>query len=60
MRNTSWLWTTLLFALVAVLFLIGPIDVLIPFAVSERLDTGAGAYGVLLTAFGVARLRVPS
>ncbi len=34
-------------------FLIGPIDVLIPFAVSERLDAGAGAYGVLLTAFGI-------
>jgi H+ antiporter protein len=52
-RGTSWLWTTLLFALIAVLFLIGPIDVLIPFAVGERLDAGAGAYGVLLTAFGV-------
>ncbi len=52
-RSTSWLWTTLVFALVAVLFLIGPIDVLIPFAVSERLDGGAGAYGILLTAFGV-------
>lgn len=52
-RNTSWLWTTLLFALVAVLFLIGPIDVLIPFAVSERLGAGAGAYGILLTAFGI-------
>jgi H+ antiporter protein len=52
-RSTSWLWTTLLFALVAVLFLIGPIDVLIPFAVSERLGGGASAYGILLTAFGV-------
>ncbi len=52
-RHTSWLWTTLLFALIAVLFLIGPIDVLIPFAVTDRLDSGAGAYGALLTAFGI-------
>jgi MFS family permease len=52
-RNTSWLWTTLLFALVAVLFLIGPIDILIPFAVRDQLDAGAGAYGVLLAAFGI-------
>jgi H+ antiporter protein len=52
-RRTPWLWTTLLFALIAVLFLIGPIDVLIPFAVSDRLDAGAGAYGTLLAAFGV-------
>jgi MFS family permease len=52
-RGTSWLWTTLLFALIAVLFLIGPIDVLIPFAVQEQLGAGAGAYGILLTAFGV-------
>jgi H+ antiporter protein len=52
-RDTRWLWTTLVFALVAVLFLIGPIDVLIPFAVTDRLDAGAGAYGALLTAFGI-------
>jgi MFS family permease len=52
-RRTPWLWSTLLFALVAVLFLIGPIDVLIPFAVGERLDGGAGEYGALLTAFGI-------
>jgi MFS family permease len=52
-RRTSWLWTTLLFALIAVLFLIGPIDVLIPFAVTDRIDGGAGAYGTLIAAFGI-------
>lgn len=52
-RRTPWLWSTLMFALVAVLFLIGPIDVLIPFAVQDRLGAGAGAYGLLLTAFGI-------
>ena len=52
-RSTPWLWATLLFALVAVLALVGPIDVLTPFAVRERLDGGAAEYGVLLTAFGI-------
>src|SRR4029078_203199 len=33
--------------------LIGPIDVLIPFAVTDRLDAGAGAYGMLIASFGV-------
>ena len=51
--DTPWLWATLGFALLAVLALIGPIDVLIPFAVGERLGGGAGEYGALLTAFGI-------
>lgn len=52
-RQTPWLWATLSFALIAVLALIGPIDVLIPFAVGERLDGGASEYGALLAAFGL-------
>lgn len=52
-RRTPWLWTTLVFALIAVLFLIGPIDVLIPFAVTDRIGAGAGAYGTLIAAFGI-------
>ncbi len=52
-RRTSWLWATLLFALVAVLFVIGPLEVLLPFAVRDRLGGGAGDYGVALAAFGV-------
>ena len=52
-RRTSWLWATLGFAMLAVLALIGPIDILTPFAVREQLGGGAAEYGVLLTAFGV-------
>jgi H+ antiporter protein len=52
-RRTPWLWATLLFALVAVMAIVGPIEVLTPFAVQERLDGGAAEYGVLLTAFGI-------
>lgn len=52
-RRTPWLWATLGFAMLAVLALIGPIDVLTPFAVREQLGGGAAEYGILLTAFGV-------
>jgi MFS family permease len=52
-RKTSWLWATLLFALVAVLFVVGPLEVLLPFAVRENLGGGAEEYGLALAAFGV-------
>jgi hypothetical protein len=38
---TSWLWATLLFALALVLFIIGPLEVLLPFAIRDNLGGGA-------------------
>jgi MFS family permease len=52
-RATSWLWTTLLFALALVLFIIGPLEVLLPFAIRDNLGGGAEDYGLALAAFGV-------
>lgn len=52
-RRTSWLWATLLFAMAFVLFIIGPLEVLLPFAVRDNLGGGADAYGLALAAFGV-------
>jgi MFS family permease len=52
-RATSWLWATLLFALALVLFIIGPLEVLLPFAIRDNLGGGADAYGLALAAFGV-------
>ena len=39
-RRTSWLWATLLFALALVLFIIGPLEVLLPFAIRDNLGVG--------------------
>jgi MFS family permease len=52
-RRTSWLWASLLFALVLVLFIIGPLEVLLPFAIRDNLEGGAEDYGLALAAFGV-------
>jgi MFS family permease len=52
-RATSWLWATLLFALAAVLFVVGPLEVLLPFAIRDNLGGGAEEYGLALAAFGV-------
>ena len=52
-RRTSWLWATLLFALALVLVIIGPLEVLLPFAVRDNLGGGADDYGLALAAFGI-------
>ena len=52
-RQTSWLWASLLFALALVLFIIGPLEVLLPFAIRDNLGGGADEYGLALAAFGV-------
>lgn len=52
-RKTSWLWASLLFALIFVLVIIGPLEVLLPFAIRDNLGGGARDYGVALAAFGV-------
>ena len=52
-RRTSWLWATLLFALALVLFIVGPLEVLLPFAIRDNLGGGAEDYGLALAAFGV-------
>lgn len=53
MVRTRWLLATLLFATVLVLIVIGPIEVLLPFAVKDQTGGGPGAFAVALAAFGV-------
>jgi MFS family permease len=52
-RGQRWLWATLLFACIAILFLLGPIEVLLPFAVRDQTGGGADAYGLVLAVYGI-------
>ncbi len=53
MVRTRWLLATLLFATLLVLVVIGPIEVLLPFAVKNETGGGAGAFALALAAFGI-------
>ncbi|UCZ88019.1 MFS transporter [Gordonia sp. WA4-43] len=53
MARTPWLWGTLLFACVLVLATLGPIEVLVPFALRERVDGGATQHAWVLAGFGL-------
>ena len=50
--RTPWLWATLFFATLLVLATMGPIEVLVPFALRERVDGGAGDHALVLAAYG--------
>jgi len=51
--GTPWLLWTLLFASVFVLVVLGPIEVLLPFAVGDRFADGERTYGFVLACFGI-------
>ncbi|WP_395242593.1 MFS transporter [Agromyces sp. MMS24-K17] len=66
--STRWLLATLVFSIVLVLIIMGPIEVLLPFAVKDQAGGGAGAFAIALGAFGlggavgsltVASMRIP-
>jgi MFS family permease len=50
--RTGWLFATLAFASMYVLLLLGPIEVLLPFAVRDQTGSGAGGFALVLAAFG--------
>jgi MFS family permease len=53
MVRTPWLLGTLLFATVLVLLIMGPLEVLLPFAVRDQTGGGAASFAIALGAFGV-------
>ncbi len=53
MVRTPWLLASLLFASLLVLLIMGPIEVLIPFLVKDRLDGGPNDHARVLVAFGL-------
>lgn len=52
-RQTPWLLWTLVWACISVLFLIGPIEVLLPFVVRDQLAGDSRMFGFLLAVMGV-------
>ena len=68
MVGTRWLLVTLVFASLMILLVVGPLEVLVPFAIIERAGGGPGGHSLVLLAFGaggaiasivVASLRLP-
>ncbi len=53
MIRTPWLLATLLFASVLILLIMGPIEVLVPFAVKDRAGGGPGEHAMVMAAFGI-------
>ncbi|AVM02254.1 MFS transporter [Gordonia iterans] len=52
MRHTPWLWASLFFVSFAVLMAMGPIEVLVPFALRDRAGGDAASHSLVLAAFG--------
>jgi hypothetical protein len=52
-RSQTWLWATLLSALISLLFWVGPFEVLIPFVVKNQIGGGADDLGLVFAAGGV-------
>ncbi|SDI15907.1 Predicted arabinose efflux permease, MFS family [Actinokineospora alba] len=53
MVRTPWLLATLLFASVMVFVIMGPLDVLVPFLIKDRLGGGPDDHAWVLAAFGI-------
>jgi MFS family permease len=51
--RTPWLLWTLIWACISVLFLIGPIEVLLPFLVRDQLGGDSSMFGFMLAVMGV-------
>jgi MFS family permease len=53
MVRTPWLLATLLFASLMIFVIMGPLEVLVPFLVKDKLGGDAGDHALVLAAFGV-------
>lgn len=52
--RTPWLLGSLLFAVIAIFFFLGPLEVLLPFVVRDSLGGGEAEFGLLLAVTGTA------
>ncbi|MFC6343475.1 MFS transporter, partial [Nocardioides hankookensis] len=53
MVRTPWLLATLLFASLMVFLIMGPLEVLLPFLIKDKLGGGPGDHALVLAAFGI-------
>ena len=53
MVRTPWLLSTLLFASLMVFLIMGPLEVLVPFLIKDKLGGGPGDHAWVLASFGV-------
>jgi len=53
MVRTPWLLATLLFSSVLILIIMGPIEVLLPFVVTDQIGGNAGDFALVLASFGI-------
>jgi MFS family permease len=52
-RRTRWLLASLLFGTIFVLLILGPLEVLLPFAIRDQLGGDAREFGLVMAAFGI-------
>src|SRR5919108_1964 len=52
-RDQAWLWSTVVAASMAILFFLGPLEVLLPYVVRNDLDAGPGSYGAIMAPAGL-------
>jgi MFS family permease len=55
-RAHAWLWATLAAAALGVFAYYGPLQVLLPYRIKNELGLGAGTFGAVLAAGGLARV----
>lgn len=51
-RSQTWLWATLAAAAMALLVFYGPMEVLVPYVIKNRMEGGAEGFGLFLAALG--------
>jgi MFS family permease len=55
-RSTPWIWATILAAMLSLLVFIGPMEVLVPYIVKNRLNLGPEALGAIFAVGGIGSI----
>jgi DHA3 family tetracycline resistance protein-like MFS transporter len=55
-RGQAWIWATLLSAMLSLLVFLGPVEVLVPFLVKNRLNLGPESLGTIFAAGGLGSI----